>query len=186
VSNHDEVLAAAQARAAALAAADAAALRDLLHPAFGWLSHRGEAFDRDTYIAANTSPSATRWREQRLDEVHVVVVEATAILRAIATDTVITAEGEHSLRMPMTQTWVRDSGRWRCVAGHAAAHRRRPLRIASRAASICSGVGVGPGWCRSRAHHTAITGTASVVGTDGAGWWRSWPGWWASSEHRPA
>ena len=72
----DEVLAAAEARAAALAAGDAVALRELLHPGFGWVSHRGETFDRDRYIAANTGPGGTCWRGQDLAEVDIVVVEA--------------------------------------------------------------------------------------------------------------
>jgi hypothetical protein len=119
VHERDEILTAAQARAAALAVADAAALRELLHPAFGWVSHRGEIFDRDRYIAANASPDGTRWREQHLADADVVVVEQTAVLRAVVTDTVITEQGEQRLRMPMTQTWIYDRGRWRCLAGHA-------------------------------------------------------------------
>jgi hypothetical protein len=119
VHERDEVLAAAQARAAALAARDAAALRELLYPGFGWVSHRGETFDRDRYIAANTGAGGTRWREQRLTDVDIEVVAATAILRAVVIDTVITNQGEQSLRMPMTQTWVHDGGAWRCLAGHA-------------------------------------------------------------------
>jgi hypothetical protein len=90
VHERDEVLAAAQARAAALAAGDAAALRELLHPGFGWVSHRGETFDRDRYIAANTGAGGTRWREQRLTDVDIEVVAATAILRAVVIDAVIT------------------------------------------------------------------------------------------------
>jgi len=115
----DKVLTAAEARATALAAGDVTALRELLHPAFGWVSHRGDIFDREQYIAANTGPSGTRWREQRLTHVDIEVVEQTAILRAVVTDTVITAAGEQRLQMPMTQAWVRDGGSWRCLAGHA-------------------------------------------------------------------
>jgi hypothetical protein len=115
----EEVLTAAQARATALAAGDVTALRELLHPAFGWVSHRGDVFDREQYIAANTGPSGTCWREPHLTDVDIVVVEQTAVLRAVVTDTVITAAGEQRLRMPVTQTWVRDGGSWRCLAGHA-------------------------------------------------------------------
>ena len=83
------------------------------------MSHRGEIFDRDRYIEANTSPGGTRWRGQDLADVDVVVVEATAVLRTVVTDTVFTAQGGQRQRMPMTQTWVREAGRWRCLAGHA-------------------------------------------------------------------
>jgi hypothetical protein len=119
VHERDKVLTAAEARATALAAGDVTALRELLHPAFGWVSHRGDMFDREQYIAANTGPSGIRWRAQRLTDVDVVVVEETAVLRAVVTDIVISVAGEQRLRMPMTQTWVRDGGPWRCLAGHA-------------------------------------------------------------------
>jgi hypothetical protein len=119
VAIEDEVLAAAGARARALATADAAALRELLHPAFGWISHRGEAFDRDSYIAANTGRDGVLWRAQTLEEVRISVVEQTAILRCIVTDVIAAEHGAERLRMPMTQTWVRHGVRWRCLAGHA-------------------------------------------------------------------
>jgi hypothetical protein len=50
----DEVLAAAQRRAEALAARDAEALRALHHRALRWTTHRGAVLDRDAYIAGNT------------------------------------------------------------------------------------------------------------------------------------
>src|SRR5690242_10677912 len=60
-----QVLEAARARAAALAAADADALTRLLHEDFRWTSHTGELFERDSYIAANTG-TTTRWSSQGL------------------------------------------------------------------------------------------------------------------------
>lgn len=117
----DEVLAAAQARAAALAAGDSTTLRGLLHPDFGWVSHRGEVFDRDRYVAANTEAGGTRWQAQRIEQPHVHVVGDAAVLRCTATDVIVGADGEPvSARMLMTQTWVRDdTGGWVCLAGHA-------------------------------------------------------------------
>ena len=41
------------------------------------------------------------------------------MLRAVVIDTVITDQGDQRLRMPMTQTWIRDGGAWRYLAGHA-------------------------------------------------------------------
>jgi hypothetical protein len=60
VSDKDQVLAAARARADMLSAGDTAGLRALLHPAFGWISHRGEIFDREQYLAANTGADGLR------------------------------------------------------------------------------------------------------------------------------
>lgn len=42
-----QMIAAAEARAAALAAGDAEALEACLHPRFSWTSRLGESFDRD-------------------------------------------------------------------------------------------------------------------------------------------
>ena len=119
-SDEDQVIAAARARGRALVARDVADLRSLLHPAFGWVSHPGEIFDRDRYIAANTARGGTHWIDQRLADPRVTVVGTTAILQCTVTDVIRAAEGgEQRLRMLMTQTWVRDAGRWRCLAGHA-------------------------------------------------------------------
>lgn len=114
----DDVLDAAHRRAAALAAADAGALGDLLHPDFRWTSHRGEVFDRATYIRGNTAGSLL-WRQQRLDDAQVTVVGDTAVLLAVVTDEVTRDGRARTFRMPMTQTWVRGELGWRCLAGHA-------------------------------------------------------------------
>lgn len=107
-----DVLAAAQARAAALARDDQAELRRLLHPSFGWVSHPGETFDLEGYLAANAGGPRV---SQTLEDVEVVTVADAAVLRCIAVDEV---DGER-FGMPMTQVWTREGGRWRCVAGHA-------------------------------------------------------------------
>jgi ketosteroid isomerase-like protein len=113
------VLAAARARADALAAGDAAALTGLLHEHFRWTAHTGATFDRDEYVRRNTS-GTTAWRSQDLADATVTVVGDTAVLHAEVTDVVDGASGEpETFRMPMTQVWVRDDGRWRCLAGHA-------------------------------------------------------------------
>ena len=119
--DEEQVLIAARARAAALAAGNAAALRALLHPRFGWVSHRGDVFDRDHYVAANTAPGGVRWRAQRLEQAQVHVVGDAAVLRCAVTDVVAGADGgEVGARMLMTQTWIRDDTRgWVCLAGHA-------------------------------------------------------------------
>jgi hypothetical protein len=93
----------------------------LLHPGFGWVSHRGEVFDRDGYVAANTAPGRLRWRAQRLEDPQVRVVGDAAVLRCTVTDVVTGAGGaEVRARTLMTQTWIRDdTGGWVCLAGHA-------------------------------------------------------------------
>ena len=114
----DEVLAAAERRAAALEAGDARALSALLHPDFGWTSHTGEHFDRDGYVNANVG-GPTRWHSQQLTDVTISVVGDTAVLHCAVSDDVTTSGGRSASRMLMTQTWVRSDGAWRCLAGHA-------------------------------------------------------------------
>ncbi len=118
MSDEDDVLAAAERRALALAAGDAVSLRELLHPDFVWTSHTGRVFDRDDYIGANVD-GPTRWHAQRLTDVVIRVVGDTAVLRCVVDDEVTVAAGRTIFRMPVTQTWVRTVLGWRCLAGHA-------------------------------------------------------------------
>lgn len=118
----NEVVRAAEARALALANADSAALRHLLHEDFRWTSHTGETFDRDDYIERNTA-GPVAWRSQHFDDMDVVVVGDAAVLRVEVTDEVATRDGSEVFRMPMTQLWVRQDDRWRCLAGHAGPRR---------------------------------------------------------------
>lgn len=121
VDARQEVMAAAEARAAALARGDAHELGRLLHPAFRWTSHAGESFDREEYIRRNTG-GQTVWRTQTLDSADVVLVGPTAVLHAEVTD-VVGAEEPETFTMPMTQVWVREDGQWLCLAGHAGPRR---------------------------------------------------------------
>ena len=115
----EEVINAAHARASALIAADAENLRALLHEDFRWTSHRGDTFNRNEYIRRNTG-GRTVWRAQELSGASVVVVGETAVLYAEVIDTVRSdATGSKTLRMPMTQVWVRTNDGWKCLAGHA-------------------------------------------------------------------
>lgn len=114
---------AAEARAAALAAADAQALSSLLHHEFRWTTHVGETFDREEYVRRNTE-GRTVWRTQNLGNVDVVVVGDTAVLCAEVTDVVLSDDGEpETFHMPMTQVWVRRGHAWTCLAGHAGPRR---------------------------------------------------------------
>jgi hypothetical protein len=117
-SPEKEVIEAAVRRAAALAGGDEAALRLLMHPRLQWTSFRGEVLGYEEYIAGNTRGSL-RWRSQRLDDVAVVVDGGTAVLTAAVTDEVTRNGRERSFRLRITQTWVRASEGWRCLAGHA-------------------------------------------------------------------
>lgn len=114
----EQVLDAARARAAALAASDAAALKRLLHPDFRWTSHTGEQFDRDSYVAANTG-GTTRWSGQGLGNPEILVVGEAAVLRTFVIDEIKDASGVRLCQMPMTQVWVRSAEGWKCLAGHA-------------------------------------------------------------------
>lgn len=112
------VLQAAIARAAALAAGDAAGLTDLLHVEFRWTSHTGEDFDRAAYIDSNTG-GGTVWKMQDLGDPSIIVAGDAAVLRTVVTDIIDTPAGPQTFRMPMTQCWVRTRSKWRCLAGHA-------------------------------------------------------------------
>jgi Domain of unknown function (DUF4440) len=118
VSPEDEVLSAALARTHALGHGDRATLDRLLHPRFVWTSHLGEVFNRVAYLRANTA-GTHEWHGQRLEDPHVIVVGATAVLRCVVVDDVDAGAGRQSYSMPMTQTWVRVAGSWQCLAGHA-------------------------------------------------------------------
>ncbi|MFN8074896.1 MAG: nuclear transport factor 2 family protein [Kineosporiaceae bacterium] len=118
MTDADDVLAAARARAAALAHRDEAALLDVLHEDYLWSSHRGTVQDRASYVEGNLRGRIT-WLRQDLDDAHVAVVGDTAVLRCVARDLVDLGEGPVTFTMPVTQTWVREAGRWRCLAGHA-------------------------------------------------------------------
>lgn len=118
VPDIDDVLAAAQARAAALVAGDAVALRSLLHPHVRWTTHRGDVLDREHYIAANTG-GPLHWKGQSLEDVEVVVAGDSAVLVATVVDVVERDGATQTFRLRLTQTWVRADGRWQCLAGHA-------------------------------------------------------------------
>ncbi len=120
----EEVRAAAEKRAAALAAGDAERLSALLHDDFRWTSHVGDTYSRSEYIRRNTEGD-TVWRSQELSSTaEVVVVGDTAVLYADVTDVVLSENDEpETFRMPMTQVWVRLDHRWKCLAGHAGPRR---------------------------------------------------------------
>lgn len=119
VNAAQEVLAAAESRAVALAGGDAERLTDLLHEDFRWTAHVGDTYDRAEYIRRNTE-GHTVWRSQSLVNPGVVVVGKTAVLYAEVRDVVRSGrDASETFRMPMTQVWVRSGGNWKCLAGHA-------------------------------------------------------------------
>ena len=117
-SDEQNVIAATEQRAAALAHADVAELRRLMHPKMQWTTHRGDLLDRDAYIAGNTDRSLV-WHEQRLEQPSVTVVGHAAVLTAIVIDVVDREGMRETFRMRVTQTWVHEGQEWKCIAGHA-------------------------------------------------------------------
>jgi hypothetical protein len=115
-----EVIRAAEARAEALATGDVTVLRDLLHSEFRWVSHTGERFDRETYVATYLKNGADG-SEQVLTDISVVAHPTTAVLRCTVVESVDHGHGPREYRMPMTQVWVLREDRWLCLAGHAGA-----------------------------------------------------------------
>ncbi len=98
MSAEDELREAVRRRADALAAADPDGLAALLHPRFRWTSHRGEQFDRESYLEADTR-GGLRWHAQVLEQVDVVVVEDTGVVRCVVNDQVDVGGRRRSLRM---------------------------------------------------------------------------------------
>ena len=117
-SEVEEVLLAAEQRAAALAAADPEALRALMHPCLQWTTFRGDVLSREQYVAGNTGGVLT-WRSQRLENPRIVVVGETAVLTALVTDEVRKDGQDQSFTLHLTQTWVRTESGWQCLSGHA-------------------------------------------------------------------
>jgi ketosteroid isomerase-like protein len=114
----DEVLAAARERADALVRGDVERLRRVLHPDLRWTTHRGEVLDRERYVAGNTA-GPLAWLGQRLHDVELAVVGATAVLVAVVEDDVERDGVRQTFRLRLTLTWVRDERGWTCLAGHA-------------------------------------------------------------------
>ena len=83
----DDVLSAALQRAKAMAGKNEARLRELLHPSFTWISHKGDWFDLESYLDSNRRGSNT-WHGQELRDPEVRVVDETAVLRCIVVDSV--------------------------------------------------------------------------------------------------
>lgn len=117
-SAQHEVIDAALRRAAALAAGDEAALRRLMHPDLQWTTYRGNVLGYEEYVEGNAR-GPLLWRAQRLSEVRVVVVGDTAVLTGWVTDEVRRDGHDQLFTLRLTQTWVRTSDGWRCLAGHA-------------------------------------------------------------------
>lgn len=109
---------AVEARAEALAAGDPVVLGALLHAHFRWTTHRGEVFDRDGYLAANTAGTLA-WKRQDVNDLTITVVGAAGVVAGIVVDEVERSGVAETYRMPVTMTWVRSGGAWRCLAGHA-------------------------------------------------------------------
>jgi ketosteroid isomerase-like protein len=117
-SSEQDIVRAAQRRAAALAARDEAALRLLMHPDLQWTNYKGNVLSYEEYIEGNIRGNL-RWRAQHLGDVRVAVVGDTAVLTARVTDEVRRDGHDQIFTLRLTQTWVRTSEGWRCLAGHA-------------------------------------------------------------------
>jgi Domain of unknown function (DUF4440) len=104
---------------AALTSGDGEQLTCLLHEDFRWTAHTGDTYDRSEYLRRNTK-GQTVWQSQDLGRPHVLVVGDTPVVCTEVIDVLGAAEPE-VFRMPMTQTWIRQTDGWRRLAGHAGA-----------------------------------------------------------------
>ena len=82
------------------------------------MSHKGDRFDRDTYVRSNIG-GQNNWHSQTLEHPTITIFGTTAVLTCIVTDDVSTMAGRRQNRMPMTQVWIHEHERWLLVAGHA-------------------------------------------------------------------
>ena len=114
---HD-VVALADARAAALAAEDWDAVAAQLHPAFLYVNANGHRFDRDAYLAF-LRDGPLRWNRQLLEHVSVTSTGTAAVLAANVVDDVLYDGEAVTWRFVTTQTYV-DEGGWLYLAGHTA------------------------------------------------------------------
>lgn len=118
MTHEQEVFEAAVRRATALESGDPEQLHSTLHPNFVWTSHKGDVFDRESYIQSNTSGSLT-WKRQRLEDVDIRVVGTTGVLTGTVVDEVERDGQSQSLTLLVTQVWIREGMEWLCLAGHA-------------------------------------------------------------------
>jgi ketosteroid isomerase-like protein len=113
------VVAAAEARSAALMAGDRRQLAALMHPQLRWTTYQGVVLDREEYLGGNVAGGLV-WVEQTLQDVDVQVVgDAVAVLTALVVDVVNRDGAQETFRLRLTQTWVNTSGGWQCLSGHA-------------------------------------------------------------------
>ncbi|GAB3751341.1 nuclear transport factor 2 family protein [Microlunatus parietis] len=118
MSDAEDVLAAARRRAEALSTGDADGLRASMHEECRWTSFAGLVLDRDDYIRRNTT--TVGWAAQEIVQPLIRVIGDCAVLTGTVIDIVAGAGGEpEEFRLLITMTWIRDSGRWRLLAGHA-------------------------------------------------------------------
>ena len=118
MAEEQEVHRAAQQRADALVSGDPQQLRSILHPKFVWTSHKGDVFDRESYIQSNVGGVLT-WKSQRLEGLNVRLVGATAVLTGTVVDEVERGGQSQLFEMLVTQVWVKRGDKWLCLAGHA-------------------------------------------------------------------
>jgi ketosteroid isomerase-like protein len=119
VSDADEVRGVAERRAQALADQDWETLEAQLHREFVYVTAQGGRLDRDGYVAF-VRDGPLRWEEQRLEEVQVTETGGVAVLTATVHDRLLVDGERHALTFVTTQTYVRDAGGWRYLAGHTA------------------------------------------------------------------
>jgi hypothetical protein len=115
----DEIVEAARARGRALAEQDWDAFAGLLHPGFVYTNAQGIRIGRDEYLSF-VRDGPLRWREQRLEDLHVVAADGVAILTGTVVDDVLVDGEPYELRFVTTQTYVAEAGGWLYLAGHTA------------------------------------------------------------------
>jgi hypothetical protein len=89
-----------------------------MHPALRWPTYKGDVLGYEEYIEGNIG-GGLGWRAQHLDDIRVVVVADAAVLTASVTDEVQRDGHDQIFTLRLTQTWLRTSEGWRCLAGHA-------------------------------------------------------------------
>ena len=114
---HEAVRGVLRARSRALAARDAAALRDALHPLFTYTNASGSVLDREGYLDL-TVRGPLHWRDQRVEVGSVTRASDVVVVTGVVEDRVALEGEEHVWTFATTQVYVEDSGRLLYLVGH--------------------------------------------------------------------
>jgi len=96
---------------------DGSALRMLLGPELVYVDYDGKLMDKAEYLAKVQAPSLQPAKLVN-ESMHVQLYGAVAIVSGVCHETGVKNGKAYSVRMRFTDTWIRHSESWMCVASH--------------------------------------------------------------------